>query len=71
MYRPGKILQVGNGGAAGGIVLWMFMAAALAVLVARARREPVRRTLGAILRGDTPIARAKAVCDSDIGVRKS
>lgn len=26
------------------------------MLVARARREPVRRTLGAILRGDTPIA---------------
>jgi len=43
-------------GAAAGIALWLFMAAALAVLVARARREPVRRTLGAILRGDTPIA---------------
>ncbi len=54
--RGADIAVRGLRGAAGGIVLWLFMAAALAALVARARREPVRRTLGAILRGDTLIA---------------
>ncbi|MBK8993803.1 MAG: ABC transporter permease [Gammaproteobacteria bacterium] len=54
--RGADIARRGLGGAAAGIALWIVMATALAMLVARARREPVRRTLGAILRGDTPIA---------------
>jgi peptide/nickel transport system permease protein len=54
--RGADIARRGLGGAAAGLALWMFMAAALALLVARGRREPVRRTLGSILRGDTPVA---------------